>query len=179
MSVARSTRVAALAAALSTVLVVGMAGTAAAQDDENCKDFASQAEAQRHFDADPTDPDGLDEDGDDEACENHDYDTQTPDPLIPDEIEAPEDTEASETTTTTPAPTPTATIAAAPGEDRDCPDFATQADAQAALTAAPGDPERLDADDDGIACEDHFGTEAQQVAVIPEGGVDTGGYPQQ
>ena len=38
--------------------------------------------------------------------------------------------------------------------DRDCPDFATQAEAQAAYDAVPGDPERLDADDDGIACED-------------------------
>lgn len=35
--------------------------------------------------------------------------------------------------------------------DRDCPDFATQEQAQSALQ--PGDPERLDGDDDGIACE--------------------------
>ena len=38
--------------------------------------------------------------------------------------------------------------------DRDCPDFASQAEAQAAFDAVPGDPERLDADNDGIACED-------------------------
>ena len=38
--------------------------------------------------------------------------------------------------------------------DRDCPDFATQAEAQAAFDAVPGDPERLDADNDGQACED-------------------------
>lgn len=38
--------------------------------------------------------------------------------------------------------------------DRDCPDFSTQAEAQAAFDAVPGDPERLDADGDGIACED-------------------------
>ena len=38
--------------------------------------------------------------------------------------------------------------------DRDCPDFASQAAAQAAFDAVPGDPERLDADDDGLACED-------------------------
>lgn len=181
MSVARSTRVAALAAALSTVLVVGMAGTAVAQADQDCKDFASQEAAQEHFDAFPGDPDGLDRDGDGEACEDHEYGPpETTLPVTPPSItEETEENEAPETTTESPEPTPTATIAAAPGEDRDCPDFATQADAQAALTAAPGDPERLDADDDGIACEDHFGTEAQQVAVIPEGGVDTGGYPQQ
>ncbi len=36
-------------------------------------------------------------------------------------------------------------------DDLDCDDFATQAQAQAALT--PGDPNNLDADNDGIACE--------------------------
>lgn len=36
--------------------------------------------------------------------------------------------------------------------DRDCSDFATQEDAQDALL--PGDPERLDQNHDGIACED-------------------------
>ena len=41
--------------------------------------------------------------------------------------------------------------------DRDCSDFASQADAQAALDSQVGDPERLDADDDGIACETQFG----------------------
>lgn len=43
--------------------------------------------------------------------------------------------------------------AAAQSGDRDCPDFATQADAQAALDAAPGDPERLDRNNNGEACE--------------------------
>lgn len=42
---------------------------------------------------------------------------------------------------------------AAPAADRDCPDFSSQAAAQAALV--PGDPERLDRDKDGIACEDN------------------------
>ena len=37
--------------------------------------------------------------------------------------------------------------------DLDCSDFATQAEAQAALIAAPSDPNGLDADDDGTACE--------------------------
>ena len=40
--------------------------------------------------------------------------------------------------------------------DRDCADFATQADAQAFFLAQGGpaaDPHRLDADNDGIACE--------------------------
>ena len=38
--------------------------------------------------------------------------------------------------------------------DRDCSDFATQPDAQAFYEAnQPGDPHRLDRDNDGIACE--------------------------
>ena len=63
------------------------------------------------------------------------------------------------------------------GDDRDCADFTSQADAQAALTSEPSDPDNLDADDDGIACEQHFGEEGQQVQVHPAGGVDTGGGP--
>jgi endonuclease YncB( thermonuclease family) len=37
--------------------------------------------------------------------------------------------------------------------DVDCPDFATQAAAQSHLLAHPGDPDGLDGDHDGIACE--------------------------
>lgn len=47
-------------------------------------------------------------------------------------------------------------VATAPASatDRDCGDFATQAQAQAFFTAnGPGDPHRLDADGDGQACE--------------------------
>jgi hypothetical protein len=60
--------------------------------------------------------------------------------------------------------------------DRDCPDFASQADAQAAFDAVPGDPERLDGDNDGQACEDHAyaGSGSGQVATSPRGGVAAG-----
>jgi hypothetical protein len=37
--------------------------------------------------------------------------------------------------------------------DLDCSDFATQAEAQAALIADPSDPNGLDTDDDATACE--------------------------
>ena len=40
--------------------------------------------------------------------------------------------------------------------DRDCRDFASQAAAQSALRSHSGDPERLDANHNGWACEDHF-----------------------
>lgn len=56
------------------------------------------------------------------------------------------------------APTPPSTpggqvpsTPAAPFVDKDCSDFACQEDAQAFLL--PGDPHRLDADHDGVACE--------------------------
>ena len=88
--------------------------------------------------------------------------------------------------------------------DRDCADFASQAEAQEALDGSVGDPERLDANDDGVACESFFreaaatsaapttapsrtsapeaeedeegdeGDEEGQVKVLPQGGVDTG-----
>ena len=68
--------------------------------------------------------------------------------------------------------------------DRDCPDFASQAEAQAAFDAVPGDPERLDADNDGIACEDQQYAPASsasgqastgsQVSTRPTGAVAAG-----
>jgi MYXO-CTERM domain-containing protein len=84
--------------------------------------------------------------------------------------------------------------------DRDCADFASQAEAQEALDGTGGDPERLDANDDGVACESYFRDAAAtttqttepaptsapaeedqddqddpgQVRVLPRGGVDTG-----
>jgi excalibur calcium-binding domain-containing protein len=39
------------------------------------------------------------------------------------------------------------------GDAYNCADFASQADAQAVLRADPSDPNKLDADKDGIACE--------------------------
>lgn len=39
------------------------------------------------------------------------------------------------------------------GDAFNCPSFASQADAQAVLRADPTDPNKLDADKDGIACE--------------------------
>lgn len=84
-----------------------------------------------------------------------------------------------------------ATVAALPlagtafAQDRNCKDFASQADAQAALT--PGDPENLDANDNGVACEDHdYGVastataasdDSTQVTATPVGGVEAGGGP--
>lgn len=47
--------------------------------------------------------------------------------------------------------------------DLNCSDFATQAEAQAVLDANPADPNNLDQDNDGIACES-----------LPSGGAEDG-----
>jgi len=54
------------------------------------------------------------------------------------------------TPTSTPAPSACGPCAAT---DCNCDDFGTQAQAQACLSAYPGDPFNLDGDNDGVACE--------------------------
>lgn len=64
--------------------------------------------------------------------------------------------------------------------DRDCPDFASQEEAQAVFDADPSDPNRLDRDDDGIACEepgdsgDGSGPSEPETVQAPSR-IDTGG----
>jgi hypothetical protein len=63
-----------LALAAAVLWLIAPAALAQA-DDQNCGDFASQAEAQDHLRADPSDPDGLDGqpgpgNGDGIACED-------------------------------------------------------------------------------------------------------------
>lgn len=79
----------------------------------------------------------------------------------------------------------------AAAQDLNCSNFSTQAEAQAAFDAIPGDPNNLDADNDGIACEslpggdtagatatgddvDAGAADAAADAVVPVGGVGTG-----
>jgi micrococcal nuclease len=50
-----------------------------------------------------------------------------------------------------PAPEPAPAPAPSSGPDKDCSDFATQAEAQEYLL--PGDPHGLDGDGDGVACD--------------------------
>jgi len=86
---------------------------------------------------------------------------------------------------TTPTPAPLGGSALAAGTaDRDCRDFLSQEQAQTYFTAIGGssarNADRLDADRDGLACEDYayaatgaaLGT--AQVATVPVGGIDTG-----
>ncbi len=74
------------------------------QSDLDCADFASQAEAQATFDADPSDPNGLDADGDGIACEE---DGTGVTPTQPDIQYSPDETtDMQYTTTPTTAATP-------------------------------------------------------------------------
>lgn len=93
--------------------------------------------------------------------------------------EQPPPVAAPATTTSTPPPTtwstpppasyaPPAYVPPAPAPsvpDRDCVDFGSQAEAQAALQ--PGDPEQLDPDNDGQACENYFARQNRQDTYVP------------
>ena len=69
-------------------------------------------------------------------------------------------------------------------QDLDCADFSTQAQAQAVLNQDPSDPNRLDTDNDGVACEGLPGapgsaengtnTGDRDTGVAPSGGVEAG-----
>ncbi|MDQ3154983.1 MAG: excalibur calcium-binding domain-containing protein [Actinomycetota bacterium] len=172
MPVFRAALVAASTSAVSATLFIGMSGTALAAQELDCSHFATQQEAQAVLDSDPSDPHGLDGDSDGIACESLSSGTtpespQVPLPPIPTQPPAP----------TTPEPTLPAAPEPTPPADRDCPDFDSQVEAQAVLDADPSDPERLDANGDGVACESLFDADDgdQQVDVHPVGGVATGG----
>jgi hypothetical protein len=61
---------------------------------------------------------------------------------------------------------------AASSADLDCPDFTSQEQAQGVYDSNPSDPNRLDADNDGIACDTAGGSSVSSSA--PQDGVETG-----
>ncbi len=61
---------------------------------------------------------------------------------------------------------------AASSADLDCPDFTSQEQAQGVYDSNPSDPNRLDADNDGIACDAAGGSSVSSSA--PQDGVETG-----
>ena len=192
MSVTRRTRLAVIAAAASGALVVAMAGTALAsvnvgrqdcsdavqdaqaaldtelhgldrvcesipalqsEDSENSDEATPETTPAAAPDEDSADADAADDSSDKDADKDADKDNdEKSDDKKSDDKDGKDD-----------------------GGDRDCADFDSQADAQAAFEKSKNDEDGLDADDDGVACEDRFGTEDQQVAVHPRGGVATGG----
>ncbi|MEJ2865338.1 excalibur calcium-binding domain-containing protein [Actinomycetospora flava] len=205
-----------IAAGLCTALVAsGLAlgaGVAAAAD-KNCSDFTSQPQAQAYFTANGgsaiNNVNNLDADHDGMACDTHPYApsgsaTGSPRPSLP--IQPPVQPTPVPSTSGggtgsglvgtgsggTGAGSSASTGATSGGADLACPDFPTQAAAQAHLAQDSTDPDRLDADRDGIACEEHFAqpglaggsstrddgsvatTSGTQVRVVPEGSADTG-----
>jgi hypothetical protein len=138
----RRTRAAALGGlSLAALLGPGAgAALAAGADVQNCGDFSYQEDAQDVYDADPSDPNRLDADDDGIACETL--------PKRPAHAEL-----GLEDDGTSSSSSSSSVDAVLSSTDRDCDDFSSQGEAQAALDADPSDPERLDADDDGEACE--------------------------
>ncbi|MEU9390389.1 excalibur calcium-binding domain-containing protein [Streptomyces sp. NPDC048324] len=75
-----------------------------------------------------------------------------------------------------------AAAAAHAQSDLDCSDFVFQEDAQAVFNSDPSDPNRLDADNDGIACEDlphrpaatATATSTAAATAVPQRGVNAG-----
>lgn len=80
-------------------------------------------------------------------------------------------------TTTPPPPTTTVppTTTPAPDDDVDC-DEVSDKRAQEILDADKSDPNNLDEDGDGVACEEDV-TIVRDRVVVPSGGVNTGGGP--
>ncbi len=136
-----------LLTALCMMAALVFAPAVLAQTDYDCSDFATQEEAQDFLLE--GDPYGLDSDSDGEACE-----------------ELPSGGSTSTPTAEEPASPP----ASPPAEttDLDCDDFATQADAQAEYDADPSDPNGLDADGDGVACEELSGVDDSSISASPE-----------
>lgn len=126
-----------LLAALCAALVLAMAPAVVAQTTDlyDCDDFQFREDAQAQLLA--GDPYGLDDDNDGTACDDLPSRGTTEQPTAPGQYVPP----------TAPAPQ-------VDQEDLDCADFVSRAEAQAVLDADPGDPYGLDADGDGVACEE-------------------------
>jgi hypothetical protein len=72
----------------------------------------------------------------------------------------------------------TTTPALAQEDQYDCASFGSQESAQATYDADPTDPNNLDPDDDGQACEDYdYGVEGESPTASPQPERDPGGEP--
>lgn len=110
--------------------------------DLDCSDFGSQAEAQATLDADPSDPNGLDAEGDGQACEASSFGGGSA---------ASSSASSSASASASPsAPSP------APGDGGGVPSGGGDIDCDEVdgpIPTPPGDPDGLDGDGDGLACE--------------------------
>jgi hypothetical protein len=146
----------------------GVVRLARQSDDLDCEDFESQEEAQAALDDDPADPNNLDPNQDGIACallpseedraaasaddvaaeQDSDTGNQTPEERRAARRAA---RQANEDAQATEEETPAVT----------CADFETAEDAQAAFDEDPEGLANLDADDNGIACEELLELEAE------------------
>ena len=118
----------------------------------NCSAFRNQAQAQAVLRADPSDPNNLDTDRDGIACE------ALPEPKDLSRVQRPATKASAAPTTVTAGPGAfDPGFYVGKGDAFNCKAFSSQAQAQAVLRADPRDPNRLDADRDGIACESNRG----------------------
>lgn len=163
---------------------VGLASAAPTATDYDCSDFTYQEDAQAKLL--PGDPYRLDADDDGVACQDlpHRGSSTTTAPATT----TPASSGTSGTTTAAPTKAAAATRASASSgsssgsthttrpaiTDLDCGDFDTQAQAQRELERDSSDPNRLDADDDGQACEAYDYPGGSTSAVRPVADTSTG-----
>jgi hypothetical protein len=116
----------------------------------DCSDFSTQAAAQAALDMDPSDPQGLDEDGDGAACETLAGNDQYEAPEQPPEIDPDPDPDREGAHRWRPRRQAKPSPDYAPsggGTDIDCDEV------DGPIPTPSGDPDNLDGDDDGWACE--------------------------
>ena len=118
--------------------------------DSDCSDFSTQAAAQAALMADPSDPQGLDEDEDGTACETLAGNDQYEAPEQPPEIDPDPDPDREGAHRWRPRRQAKPSPDYAPpggGTDIDCDEV------DGPIPTPSGDPDNLDGDDDGWACE--------------------------
>jgi hypothetical protein len=155
-----------LGGAAALGLLVPSAGTsfAAGANRYDCDDFTYQEEAQAVYDQDRSDPNRLDGGGEPGvACESLPHRPTGSSTTGTTSASSKPASSSQSSQSSKPSSSSHAASSSSAGTsshpsrhttsatDRDCDDFDSQQDAQDALDAAPGDPERLDADDDGVA----------------------------
>ncbi|QIN80339.1 hypothetical protein GBA65_19475 [Rubrobacter marinus] len=147
----------------TAVLALAPAAGATSYVYGSCAEYPTQEEAQATLDSPAygtnegpgasTDPLNLDPDGDGVACndEGNTVGGEEPACVLPEGCEGGQYGGQYEG-----------------GADLDCVDFASREEAQAVLDADPGDPNALDADGDGLACEETFSAPPTEALPQPE-----------
>ncbi len=145
----RGVRLLTILGVMSFALTLLLGPSADAQADLDCSDFDTQPEAQAVLEQDPGDPNGLDGDNDGIACED------LPGGPLQDQYGDQVITQQT--------------------GDLDCSDFATRGQAQAELAKDRSDPNNLDADNDGQACEELSSGVSPSAGGGTGNGTDPGG----